>query len=65
MKAKTSKYKYVYSKRNWGKKNWATTFGGLFEFTEEGERMAARTADLELIKRGLEPVNILKRKDGK
>jgi hypothetical protein len=65
MKVKKSKYIDVFFKKNWRKDSWLTTYGGYFEFTEEGERMAAKSVDLERIKRGLEPVNILKRKDDK
>lgn len=65
MKVKKSKYTGVIFKKNWRKDSWLTTYGAYFEFTEDGERLAAKSVDLERIKRGLEPVNILKRKDEK
>ena len=59
-----SKYKYVYKSKFSGKYYWegqVSRKSKLFPFTDDGERSAAKWADMRLINDGREPVNVLKK----
>ena len=59
-KREESKYKYVYMVRRTGRLMWQGKIKNGYGKTFETDEAAARWVDLELIKQGLEPINILK-----
>lgn len=57
-----SKYKHIKQVRNQGRLMWTVKFKDYGNPMFDEERDAAKQADIILIKKGLDPVNVLKKK---